>query len=1600
MIRTSLAFLMLFLCNISKSDVVVNEKTDAQGHPLVTLENNFVKITINPQRGGRIQSIISKDSQIDMANGSASKCNGCLLDVMPSSNYPGNYIEAKYKYEILNSDPQKAKIKLIGHIQAFSTFFIEKTISLEKGSPAIRIDYSLLNKMGVHAEGGPIVSDFRIQNFIPPGNWDFMACGLRGIFCAQKYRFEENNVFTELSDLKRGWTVAFDNLKGSGLLSAIDYRYLDKIMYWPNKKYCTYEWFLNSMKIDLDKSISFDMTLMPFHGLKKISGAGRDCVGELQSAGESLKLTLYPGLSGRSIIEAKKVTGDGTKTVFTEKIDLLAGKVQSFNLPVNYKDGVSFHVRLKGKVNGDFFFPSSTSAHVKPLKKKILFSEKSLEHLQCQSALPAKAVPQTPHWTWTKSLQKGKVKALYFTSDKYQREAFELAQRFGGIECKVMPLPPNGGLARGAGIDKAAALFRKDFKSADIIILNNVEAKRFPPNILQEIKDYVKKGGGLLLVNPRQAGVLNSILPVDANAPEIDNERKNIVKGNWHLNGKHYITSLFPIEKMPPTDAKEYQLQSGMPLILMRGLQGKVNEYYSFAKKIADNAPVMSCIQYGKGRVLSIAWSTFRLSPLVPNLNYSEMLQGRCALEFYYSLLGKAIIWTAQRQSDVALEIISGTKKTYAFKESPLIKASFSGKGGEYELSWELIHPYLGIIKRGNVASKEKEIAFRLPEMTLGGLHFIKLVLKDSNGRVCDWGGDWLTVKEDCSLSLKTEKEFYMENEIPKLELMTDLKQPLETDAEVQCELWDTGERRLIFAENRKLKLNSGKNKTMFSLDTSVRLSSVSICKIKLSSPSFAEAIAKCKIYWPVNHKKRSQYKYHVSAFGRPRPYLAKSFYKIATQMGITGFAAAYAQQIQLDLIAENNMSIEYENMAYPRHRSWTKDVPLPKLAGSRFFERMQESIKKQLDWLRKVSPAVYNINEESGLGWRDSVQQLYPKDKSYVAGYRKFLSNKYTNLSNLNAQWETQYKTWEDITPPALASDMPKNSNPGPWIDWRKYLSHLWMKVKFDFINQVYETESKEAFIGTSSDGSPSVTSGFDYNALSVDKKMNYYYEQFTGDNMEDCFILSRSFFHGWLAGYIGYRDSKTTYFYEPWFLAFNNHCVGYFSLLATTYGAGWTQLHPSYALNKRSLWLKECLEPLKNGIGKAIFLSKRDDSGIRVFFSMDSLYRTYFDTEANGVPAYELFKSAGKNFYQTVEELKRQFRYVSSAQMIKNGLSDVKILYLPCSVCLSSGEIEILQDFVKKGGMLISDLPPGLYDSDGKRAVHRGLIKLLGAEIAGGIDYRQTTVFSSEGTPFSSEPLRVSGRGKCPLKLAGGTSWGKHSDGSPAIIINKYGNGLSLCLNFAPQKTNAFSKLLKGVLEKRQIAQLLKVSADHCLEKDSSDKEDSECRAYKFQRGRVKYFGVLRSLRASNENDKFTIRFPEKGHLYDSLQKKYLGFSNETSAELPPGGHLFYSLLPYKVEAVELQTDPIAKAGKNHNVKASLKISAEKPGDHVLRMEVFDPKGTLSLWHCYNLLSKNGTCEFKIPFALNDKKGEWTIRCIEIASGCSAEAKINLSE
>src|SRR6185503_50919 len=106
--------------------------------------------------------------------------------------------------------------------------------------------------------------------------------------------------------------------------------------------------------------------------------------------------------------------------------------------------------------------------------------------------------------------------------------------------------------------------------------------------------------------------------------------------------------------------------------------------------------------------------------------------------------------------------------------------------------------------------------------------------------------------------------------------------------------------------------------------------------------------------------------------------------------------------------------------------------------------------------------------------------------DPRTLADMREWLKEQYKTLDALNAEWETSFKTWDEVTPLTTDEMMKKGGdNLSPWADHRTFMEKIFADAVKWGADATWKADPK-AYVGLVGCQMPSAFGGYDYWRLS----------------------------------------------------------------------------------------------------------------------------------------------------------------------------------------------------------------------------------------------------------------------------------------------------------------------------------------------------------------------------------------------------------------------------------------------------------------------------------------------------------------------------------
>jgi len=694
-------------------------------------------------------------------------------------------------------------------------------------------------------------------------------------------------------------------------------------------------------------------------------------------------------------------------------------------------------------------------------------------------------------------------------------------------------------------------------------------------------------------------------------------------------------------------------------------------------------------------------------------------------------------------------------------------------------------------------------------------------------------------------------------------------------------------------------------------------------------------------------------------------------------------------------------------------------------LVASQFKEKISRIVRDYMIY----GPLWYDISDEAGIG--DLVGSFdFCFCPHCLRKMRDWLRSVYGSLEALNEEWETEFKSWDEVEP-MTAHEVRRrgNYNLSAWADHRTF-----MEITFadafrrcrDWIAEIDPTRPS----GLTGGQMPSAYGGYDWWRLT--NTLDFIEAYNIGNNRE----IIRSF-----------GGKRVIHAITLFGLGGEAEWMLWYHLLHGDRGVIlWDfdeekgkryVIEPSLEINPEGLKMKDVFMELRGGITKLLNLSEFEDDRIAIHYSQSSIHAHWMlETEEDelllrsGVTERKRsnFLKLRESLLKILEDLGFQYKFVSyeeveNGELIKGGY---KAFILPKSVALSPKEAERIKEYVEAGGVVIADGLLGLMDEHCKKledgllddlfGISRRTVNLKPKRRNGGVKI----VSEFPGLKLDVESLKIPVMEDC-LKENGSIALAEGENGIKAFFVKKCGKGLTVYLNMdltdyfrhriASDEGEDFRILFESILELAHLKPKIKL-----INLESGERE-YRCEIFRWRNRESLYVGILKnpSLRISElgglealemsekifrREEAVKIKLPQKIHVYDVRERKYLGFKDEVETTIPTYSPRILALTPYKVLKVELWVKDYVKPGNPVPVKARVIRSPESLNDTVIRMDVYDPKGRWVEYYSGNHKAPEGVLEADIPLALNDPEGIWKVKVRDVESGTEAEATFNVKQ
>ena len=409
--------------------------------------------------------------------------------------------------------------------------------------------------------------------------------------------------------------------------------------------------------------------------------------------------------------------------------------------------------------------------------------------------------------------------------------------------------------------------------------------------------------------------------------------------------------------------------------------------------------------------------------------------------------------------------------------------------------------------------------------------------------------------------------------------------------------------------------------------------------------------------------------------------------------------------------------------------------------------EQWRETSRQQVNRLalknRSNNPLAYNLRDE--LSVTISANPFdYDFNPIALSGFRNWLRTQYRTLADLNSEWDTQFKTWEEVLPfttdqiknrmasgdaiprgqpdwqrlqtvkfdPTEAAKNPARWNFAPWCDFRTYMDLSLARTLGDFRKAAREVDPQTP-VGIEGTQMPHAFGGYDLWRLSQ-----------VLDWVEPYDIgCAREILGSFMPG----KPILTTVFEKEtkparrrlWHLLLEGDrgCIIWWSEDSIDWKTA------DYALTAKANALAPALREMTSPLARLFMNASPEFDPIYIHYSQPSIQvdwlmesnvdgSTWLRRFSSFEAEHNLMAKARDGWLKALQDLGYSPRFLSSEQIDHGALSKLTnaALVLSKSWVLSSNEASKIESFVGQGSgatarhVLLCDAAPGLFDEHGK--------------------------------------------------------------------------------------------------------------------------------------------------------------------------------------------------------------------------------------------------------------------------------------------------------
>ncbi|MBM4163660.1 MAG: hypothetical protein FJ222_04375 [Lentisphaerae bacterium] len=622
-------------------------------------------------------------------------------------------------------------------------------------------------------------------------------------------------------------------------------------------------------------------------------------------------------------------------------------------------------------------------------------------------------------------------------------------------------------------------------------------------------------------------------------------------------------------------------------------------------------------------------------------------------------------------------------------------------------------------------------------------------------------------------------------------------------------------------------------------------------------------------------------------------------------------------------------------------------------------------------------------------LGDEGAVYGAAPGPKT-LPGYRLFLKEMHGDIAALNASWGTAFASFDEVDLSEKNDGDEKAAlkagNYPRWYDRQAFLR--WNFVQYAKVRRnVMRNLDPQAAIGFEGSGGFARSGDIDAFCREMDFWVPY---ASSADEMIRSLAPKSMVYGNWL----GYDHTADGLISKYWRMVVNGANSAWWWMWSTS-GAYEGFIDPDLGILPIAGEMLKDTQVVRDGLGDLLMQCEMLDDGIAMLYSMPS----GFAATLQDSPSYNDYEPNHRAWFTVIHDLHLQFRYVTDRTLTRGEFAPdtFKVLVLAQALALGDKEAEIVRDFVRRGGTVIADLRPGVFDGHCKPRDRGALDDLFG--VAGPVRQKATRAAMTVQLPDEKAPLKLDWQDAVVdpgTRLDGGTALGAAGE-TPVWIVREHDKGRAVLLNFSlsqfptrqvatglthqgstettpPAVWNAFRRLL-GQAGVTPVVDLCQFKGPKVL---------GNVKLQRWRNGEMQLVAVFRET-GEQIRAHFIAGRGTTNWVYDLRNDMAVGkvdtgwFGGDFVMDVIPSRATFFALMPRELPRPNLE---LTSSKVSPGETAILRLNVpEAAGLHALKLTVARPDGTpADYWEQVAIVGREPK-EVQLPVAFNDPAGEYAL-------------------